>query len=606
MNLKDFSMGLSRRIAPNLINVNESTICTNIDLTAGSLRPLKGLKPTTNTSPIDKSAFTVFKGSFIRDIQGTSFVEFNDALYISNGTGTIKKTTDGINLYDLGIIGPVSPLITSSEFTFTYTLENKSDGDTSDIPNRTLEYLIQYVTDAGSISYKEEKFVYTGTKGIKFTLPNFDNLKSVSLYRKFETRYRLIGETLEELVLTDAVYDIGTKVSATPYEQKLGKRNYVYTYYSTVSGFESSPSEASLELGVDVNDVEITGFVQTLDPTVDTIKIYRIGGTLVNYYLVESIALSSLAYTDNKSDLDILAVGEILSTTGFIKPPDGINFLTEFNSAIFASKDSTLYFSNPGLVDQWTGFNFIAFPEEITGLGSTQNGLLVFARNKTWIITGESINTYSKQLLNGSQGCISHSTVAYVSNNLLWQSLDGICLSMGGNIELISWPKLGRLSFNPITAEVFDNQYFLFHETGTLIIDFRSGVRFLELDLLARGAYYSSRFDRLYILVPDDIGIYEFGEGEQLEYIYKTGWLTEGKLTNIKSYKKVYIYCIGTAEVKLFTNGTLANTLPLKSGFNEVTFPQIKSKAYYIELEFSGTGEIFEVEFSLEGRQNGI
>lgn len=606
MNLKDFSQGLSRRIAPNLINANESVICTNVDLTSGSLKPLKGLKATTNTSPLDKSAFTVFKGSFIRDVQGTSFVEFNDALYISNGTDTIKKTVDGINIYDLGIIGPVTPLITSSEFTFTYTLENNTVGDISNIPNRTLEYLIQYITDAGSIDYVEAKFVYTGTRGVRFTLPSLSNFKSVSLYRKFESKYRLIGETFEELALNDAVYDISAKPSATPFEQKLGKRNYVYTYYSSASGFESSPSESSLELAVDVNNVEITGFTQTLDPTVDTIKIYRIGGTLVNYYLVDSLAISSLAYTDEKSDLDILAVGEILSTTGFIQPPKGTKFLTEFNSAIFASNESTLYFSNPGLVDQWTGFNFIAFPEEITGLGSTQNGLLVFSRNKTWIITGESLSTYSKQLLNGSQGCISHSTVAYVSNNLLWQSLDGICLSMGGNIELISWPKLGRISFNPITAEVFDNQYFLFHETGTLIIDFRQGVRFSELDLIARGAYYSSRFDRLYILIPDSIGIYEFGEGELLEYLYKTGWLTEGRLTNFKTYKKVYLYCVGTSTIKLYMNGVLANTLGLVNGFNELTFPQVKTKGYYIELEISGTGEVLEIEFSLEGRQNGI
>jgi hypothetical protein len=183
--------------------------------------------------------------------------------------------------------------------------------------------------------------------------------------------------------------------------------------------------------------------------------------------------------------------------------------------------------------------------------------------------------------------------------------LDGICVSMGGNIELISWPKLGRLNLNPVTAEVFDNQYFLFHTEGTLVVDFRQGVRFFNMDLIVRGAYYSSLFDKLYILIPDSIGIHEHDEGELLTYTYKTGWLTEGKLTNLKTYKHMYIYCVGECVAKLYINGQLATTLPLVTGLNDITFPQVKTKGYYIEIELTGTGEIFEIDYSIEGRQNG-
>lgn len=607
MLMSNFSGGLSRRLAPNLIEPSESIECTNVDLTSGSLKPLKGLSATLFTVPTNKNSFTIFKGAYIKEPQGTTFVEFNDSLYIADAVGTIRKTRNGINFNELGLNKPVGALTLSTSFKFEYTLSNNLVGDASTIvSDKNYEYLIQYRTDTGSIDYIETTFNYTGTQGIQFTLPNLTSLKSVTLYRKYDTKYRLIGELVDELTLKDTVKDLSTRLSTTPYREKLGSRNYIYTYYSSLTGIESAPSAFPDSLDVDINNVTISGFVPSAENTVDTIRLYRLGGTLTDYFLVASLPVSTLIYNDTKSDLKVLEEGVLLESKGFIKPKAGIRFLTEFNSALFGSVGSTLYFSNPGLVDNWTDFNFIEFPEPITGLGATQNGLLVFSRNKTYIIVGEDLSTYSKQLLNGSQGCISHSTINYVSNNLIWQSLDGLCMSLGSNIELLSWPKLGKISLNPIKAQVYDNTYYLFHTTGTLIVDFRQGVKFSESTIIARGAYYSPEFDKLYILKPGDVGVYEFGEGTDLTYAYKTGWLHEGKLTNRKSYKKVYIYSKGLNSIEFFANGISILTVTLNQGLNEINLPQISSKAYHIEFRLTGSGEVYEIDFTVEGRQNGI
>lgn len=605
MTINDFTGGLSTRLSPNLIQLNESTICTNVDLTSGILKPLKDLVATNNTIPINNPVFTEFKGTYLSSNSGTSYVEFNDTLYIANGIDTVKKTSNGINIYDIGLNNPTSKLTISTSFSVSSTLSNIATGTDITFATGTYTYLVQYKTLAGSIRYEIKTFTYSGTKGIRLTVSSFSNLETVTLYRKVDTKYKLVGESTSSLTIDDLVFDISLKATATPYEQLLGTRNYVYTYYSSSTGFESAPSPISDDLKVDINNVVVTGFVASTDPTVDTIKLYRIGGTLTDLYSVASLSNSVTTYTDTKTDLQVLD-GEILTTTGFIKPKTGLKFLTEYNAALFGSIDSTLYFSNSGLVDQWTENNFIVFPEHITGLGVTQNGLLVFSRNKTWILVGDSLANYSKYLLNGSQGCVSHSTIAYVDNNLLWYSLDGICFSQGGSIELLSYAKLGKVVINPIIAKVYENQYFLFHSTGTIVIDFRGGaVKFLNLSLIARGAYYSSSYDKLYLLKPNDIGMYEYNKGTNLTFNYKTGWLAENGLTNYKTYKNIYIKTTGSVSMDVYLDGVVVKTYTLIAGVNDIKYPQELSKGYYTELYFYGTGSVIEINFLTEGRQNG-
>jgi hypothetical protein len=128
MTINDFTGGLSKRLSPNLIQVNESTVCTNVDLTSGILKPLKDLVTTNNTIPINNPVFTEFKGTYLSSNSGTSYVEFNDTLYIANGIDTVKKTSNGINIYDIGLNNPTSKLTISTSFSVSFTLSNIATG----------------------------------------------------------------------------------------------------------------------------------------------------------------------------------------------------------------------------------------------------------------------------------------------------------------------------------------------------------------------------------------------------------------------------------------------------------------------------------------------
>ena len=487
MLLNQFNGGLHTKSSPHLINQTEAVIANNVELSSGSIAPLNGLTALEQTIPLGSEGITRFSGQWVANNPSSSYVEFNDVLYMSDSINTITKSTNGVNFYELGLDAPSGKLTTSSAAapTISHSVVTPTE-DGLDVG--TYSYVIKATTTLGNTIVINHEVTLTAVRDIVISFNDYTNIASYKVYRNYEGDYRFVGGATSESV-TDTILDISSNSSTSDLKDATVYISYVYTYYSSSSGIESSPSEASSELAVLVNNTTVSNFVPSTDPTVDTIKVYRLGNTLTDYYHVVSLTNAYATYTDTLTDLEVLEGDGVLETTGYIRPPEGLKFLTEYNGALFSCIDSTLYFSNSGTVEVWTGFNFIEFPEHITGLGSTQNGLLVFSRNKTYIITGDSISNYSKYLLHGSQGCITHNTINYVDNNLLWLSLDGICVSTGSSVELLTWNRLGKVNVEPITSEVYENQYYLFHDEGTLVVDFRDTVVFYTLDLVVRGAH---------------------------------------------------------------------------------------------------------------------
>lgn len=604
-----FNGGLSTKLAPHLINSNEAVIAENIELLSGSIEPLKGLLDTMVVVPEDHIRFTKFKNAWVSGPGGIDFVEYNDALYKSNSQGVIEKSTNGFDFYELGLDKPSSKLLIETfpvEFTKTQRASAEPDEDDSDIPEGTHKYIIGYETNLEKEFKQEFEVDYDGTYGMGFYIEIGDVL-TYNVYRQYEGYFYLVGTTDEYGYVKDTVYDISDKelYNSLDYNSNPDKRQYVYTYYSSTTGFESGPSEASDEISVEILKAKLTNFTAPTDPSVDAINVYRIGGDLTNFYLVEALAINSTKYTDIKTDIQVLE-GTLLETTNYIKPSSNIKFLTEYNSALFGCIDATLWFSNPGTVDNWASNNWIQFPEHITGLGSTQNGLLVFSRNKTWILNGENLASYFTYPLSTSVGCITHNTISYVENNLIWLSLDGICISNGSNIENISMGKLGKIKPDPLYAEVYEQQYYLFHTEGTLIVDFRESLRFYSSSIIAVGASYDTYLDELNIKLENDTTLKVWDKGSNLPIHYKTGRMTDNGITNYKTYKNFYITIEGTLTLSIYIGGNLVlEDRQLIEGFNNIMVPQDKTKGYYVELEFKGLGKLLEIDYISEGRQNG-
>lgn len=609
--LNIFSRGLNIKNSPYLLEENEATIYNNIDNSFGSLKPIKANTILSNSFGTN-SSFIYFNGQWVNKSATTSYVIFNNKLYYSDSVGEVQKSTNGIYFYNLGIANTNSKVTTAIYDTNeSIVIANKIVSDTSDIPTGTYTYMFVYysVLDAG-IAYttKTEEFQYTSNYGITFTVNTTSSMSAVDVYRLYEGNYKLVSHLSKdgsEFTGEDIIFALTDKAYySTPVFDTIPIRQYCYTYYNDADGAESAPTEYSDEI-LTIGTILVSNIVASTDPQVTNIRLYRIGGDLTSMTLVDTLSNTSQQYHDTKTDIEI-ASNDILITVGSTKPPTGLSHLTEYNATLFGAKDSVLWFSETGLPDLWNEFYQIPFTDTIMGLGSTQNGLLVFLRNATYIIVGTSSANLSRYLLNDSQGCISHKTIKYVNNSLVWLSLDGLCTSQGSTIEVITESKLGKLNIDAIDASVYENQYYLFHEDGTIVMDTRnSSLCFKTLDLVCRGSYYSSQFDKLYILNTSGF-LEEFATGSSyLEYNYKSGWLTEGSLSVIKNYSTIYIFTSGEVTFKFYVDGLLAGTYELVSGFNQIKIPASTPKGYYSEIEFIGTGFVYEIEFKVEGRQNG-
>jgi hypothetical protein len=394
-------------------------------------------------------------------------------------------------------------------------------------------------------------------------------------------------------VANDAVDPLDTKT-----------RQYCYTYYNANDGTESAPSEYSNELSYTTDNVTITNITVSTDPQVTHIRLYRLGGAYSEMLLVVELAKTATSYADTVSDINI--PGSALSSQNGGQAPSGLAHLSEYNAMLFGAISDKLYFSDVSFVNDWSPFFFLDFDSTIIGLGSTPNGLLVFTKDKTYIVSGSNPVSLSKILLHGTQGCINHKTIKYIDNTLAWLSMDGICTSNGSSVHILTLDALGKLSYTAISAEIWDSQYYLFHTLGTLVIDFRYGQPiYKDMSLVVNGTWYSSKFDKLYYVTALGALYSLFNGSSVIPYTFKTGRLTEGLITMLKNYKVFYAYIEGTAQLKIYIDGSLVLTKSLVTGFNEVKIPQAERHGYYIEFEFTGTGKVLELEYKVEGRQNG-
>lgn len=395
-------------------------------------------------------------------------------------------------------------------------------------------------------------------------------------------------------------YDLGDLSDIQMVFLPEGTYQYCYTYYNENDGTESMPSDYSNELEVEGNAIRVT-VVKSACSQVTHIRIYRLGGTLLDMYRVTELPNINQTYIDNLGDADIDM--KLLDSQNNGPAPVGLKYLTESNAMFFGAVKDKLYFSDIGFVNHWSPYNFIDFDSDITGIGEVQNGLLVFTKFKAYIVSGNGPGTLTKFLLNGRQGCLLHKSIQYISNMLVWLSDDGVCSSAGGDVLVITRTNLGKFSLkNPKCSDVYNDCYYLSHDDGTLVLDFRYGMTIREKTQVYEGLgvfenkFYGVKNNKLYHIE---------GSEEPTSIHYRSPILIDNSISQIKNFKNIYVFSEGNMTFKTYLGGELVSTKELTGGYEEVKLPQAGRLDYYIEFEVIGSGCLVEIEYKFEGRQNG-
>ncbi len=625
MKIQDFTGGLSTRLRPQYIQQNEAAEYLNIDNSVGSLTAVASSMPT--GIQVDRFAyFYNAEQEWLSSKTRRDYVEFQSTLYFTE-SGQRPKKYNGNLTSILGIVAPTAaPGVVATSVSSPVVQVRVTAGAVGDLPNeelfyRTVNFDGTYYSKAydftynpqslkgspdditaseqfGQLSLEPKDSVTNATSFTTSVTVEPTDGRNAALYRMYEGKWRFVHNiTTTGPNPVDAVYDISAnnELVEADVAPVAGDMQYVYTYYNSSDGTESAPSPVSELLEDTLGEVTVTTLVSS-DLQADRKRIYRLGGFVTTFTLVAEVDNVDTTYVDKLKDTDL--PGSLLTAQDNDVPPEGLQFLTEAYAILFGAFEDKMYFSEIGKPNSWPTLNFLQFDAPITGLAAVNNGMIVFTLYRAFIVLGSAPARFSQQLLSGDQGCISSASIQNVAGSAIWASTDGLCISNGGVPEVITKDKLGKLRLSPVDSLVFDEVYYVLEDDGVI---------------LAFDYSYGRVLKRL------SLGVNSLTTGEDLFYGHSNGSLQlllasvdtesmsytsprfiEGRTTEEKTYKKVYIYCKGDIIINIIINDVIVATKAL-SGENkyEMSIPQDNQRGNFIQFNITGTGEVYEYEYEV-------
>lgn len=623
MKIQQFDGGLVTRLRPQFLELNQGTVYNNIDNALGTLSSVKSKLATDILAGLYNYYFSITDTWYSSDVR-RDYVEYQGNLYWTDGSQPTAVING--NELRLGIVAPTSrPIVTTSDTLDSVNTAKFDVTQAGNLPLETTYYKLvnsdgEYYSDAQDFSVNlanskvgilgtdyEDKYsnfgpVVPATASVVFNAPEGVEYGSggIELYRQYNNEWRLVGTFTDPGVgpiqgITDDVVNIGTNPLLD--EAKIAPINgtvqYLYTFYNSTNGVESAPSLISTAKNVQ-GIVQLSNLQVSQDTQVDKKRIYRVGGFLSTFTLVDEIDNNETTYLDTLKDTEV--EGDLLDSTLNSPAPSGLKYLTESNAMLFGAEGSKLRFTPIGKPFYWPEVYYLEFYSDITGIGETGSGLLVFTKYKTYIVYGTGPTLLSKQLLDGEQGCVSNASVQQVGSAVMWLSTDGICASNGSPAEVITQASLGKVELDVIDSVVHDQVYYLMASNGeVLAYDYRFSRVFKKLSLGIRS--FAVGKDTLYGVANGVL--HELFAGDELEeFTYTSPRFIEGRFSEDKTYKKVYIYSAGDIIINIFINDSLVfNTTLTGTKKHEIQIDQALQRGNYIQIELKGKGEVFEYEY---------
>lgn len=633
MKIQQFQGGQSSRVRPQFVGQNEAVVYENIDNSAGTLTPVK-TKLATAISVLQYNTYYEAEAQWVSSATERDYVEFQDTLYWTERAGGAPQKFDGTNTWNLGIEAPTgngTPTVTTyPDVVDTVNITPNTAG--VGLPVEDMYYAI--INADGGTKYSDALVMKVGdderlstvqeatsapltplvavkdtgaTRDIEIKNPTGITIGSngVLVFRLYEGTYYQVGSlATSSSTLTDSTHDISGNavLDETKFGVMRGVYQYAMTYYNSVDGAESGPSTPSAEIDIsNGGTISLASIPVSSDPQVDEKRLYRVGGNLTSFTLVTTLANATTTYNDVLADTAI--DGRLLEASTYSQAESDFKFLTEAYAMLFAAQGNRLRFTPIGVPDAWPELNFIDYEADITGIAPVANGILIFTKFKTHIVTGTGPTSLTTQLLRGDQGCLTHSSVQPLEGAALWVSTDGICTSSGGNVALISKDKLGKLSLSPVDSAIYDEAYYILDADGSILVfDYGYGKIFKSLQLGVSALTVAN--DILYGW--SNAVQYELFNGSTFEtFRYLSPRFIEGASTEHKTYKRVNIYSKGDIIIKTLINDVevTSNTLTGEDSF-DIQVPSHLQRGFFIQFDISGTGEVYEIEW-IVGRQKG-
>lgn len=212
-----------------------------------------------------------------------------------------------------------------------------------------------------------------------------------------------------------------------------GSHNGTYeafvTYYNSTTGQESSRGTVSAEATCTDDQFNWTSVPVSSDNQVDTRRLYiRNVNTMANFYLAGTISNNTATTaTTSVSDSALTDIGPDEDEND--PPPSGIRYGAFHGSRLFLANRYRVYYSKLDMIESFDPEAYeqpdSTDSQQITGLVSMFDVLLIFKTNAVYILIGDDPNTWRIERLAFITGCQSHTSIVKTDSALYWWSPQG-------------------------------------------------------------------------------------------------------------------------------------------------------------------------------------
>jgi hypothetical protein len=247
---------------------------------------------------------------------------------------------------------------------------------------------------------------------------------------------------------------------------------YVYVYKNSSTGHVSTASAVSASTGPQTSqDVTLTG-ARSTDAQVDKVEIYRTkdGGSLF-FFLAEvnNVGAGSWTYADSNADSSLNEL--IVAPTAHANDPvpAGANNIAFHIGRLWVSVDNYVYFAggpdttNGKPEEAFPPANVFTFPNKVTALASTSEGLLVFTASDLYVVRGLDSTSFYTQKVMTNFGALDQNCVAQDGDLLFVYTATRQLFSLSGALDEVGFV------IGDILKESFDpaNSYLALHRSGS-------------------------------------------------------------------------------------------------------------------------------------------
>jgi hypothetical protein len=354
----------------------------------------------------------------------------------------------------------------------------------------------------------------------------------------FDTDYYKLGVPAPTIAPTIG----GSYVAGSNY------RAYIYTYVVKLDDLDAeeginSPIASISDYGS--GSPVLSAFVEPPSQrSIGKIRVYRTSSSssgasdfrFTDEFDTDGIDFSTFTYTDNIAEADL---GEVLSTSAFSVPPDGLKSIIALkNGSLAGYAGRRVYFSEPYLPHAWP-YSY-ALDANIRGIGLIGSTIVVLTDEKIYLMEGQP-EAISTQKFAARYPCVSSRGIVSCEVGVFYPANDGIVLVTYDGPILYSYEYINRdqftINYSPssISAEYFNNKYFAYHGGGSFIIDVREKTLSGITDPLLASVVHHS-------LVDDELYFVAFGDDSNENALYKFEGNKDGTFLRYTYRSKDYIF----------------------------------------------------------------